>query len=190
MGANAGARVAIGHEHVLAILLISTLAVLASISDKFLTVDNILNQGRLMTEVALVALPMTFVIVTGGIDLSVGSIMGLAAIVLGYAWKNLGVPLELAVGRLPMQLPDLGEAEPRQIFDARVELDERTGQSLREHGAHGGLARASQAEQRHESTRRRQQRRRRERERGRDLGHAAERGVALPRLDLRQKTLG
>jgi rhamnose transport system permease protein len=71
--------------------------VLALQSDRFLTVDNLLNQGRLMTEIGLVALPMTFVIVTGGIDLSVGSIMGLCAIVLGYSWKNLGLPLEVAI---------------------------------------------------------------------------------------------
>jgi rhamnose transport system permease protein len=47
--------------------------------------------------VGLVALPMTFIIITAGIDLSVGSIMGLCAIVLGVAWKNLGLPLELAI---------------------------------------------------------------------------------------------
>jgi rhamnose transport system permease protein len=53
-------------------------------------VENLLNQGRLMAEVGLVALAMTFVIVTGGIDLSVGSILGLTAILLGVFWKNLG----------------------------------------------------------------------------------------------------
>jgi rhamnose transport system permease protein len=50
-----------------------------------------------MAEVGLVALPMTFIIITAGIDLSVGSIMGLCAIVLGVTWKNLGLPLELAI---------------------------------------------------------------------------------------------
>jgi rhamnose transport system permease protein len=40
---------------------------------------------------------MTFVIITGGIDLSVGSIVGLCAIALGYSWKNLGVPLPGAI---------------------------------------------------------------------------------------------
>src|SRR5574337_1233360 len=59
--------------------------------------DNLLNQGRLMAEIGLIALPMTFVIVTGGIDLSVGVIVGLCAIVLGYSWKNLGFPLPLAI---------------------------------------------------------------------------------------------
>ena len=60
-----------------AVLLVAALIVLARQSDEFFTADNLLNQGRLMAEVGLVALPMTFVIVTGGIDLSVGSIFGL-----------------------------------------------------------------------------------------------------------------
>ena len=87
----------IRHEMVLAAILIVAIALLGVLSDKFLTADNVLNQGRLMTEVALVALPMTFIIITGGIDLSVGSVMGLAAIMLGYSWKNFGFPLELAI---------------------------------------------------------------------------------------------
>jgi rhamnose transport system permease protein len=85
------------HEGVLVVILIAALAVLALQSEQFLTTDNLLNQGRLMAEVGLVALPMTFIIVTGGIDLSVGSMLGLSAIVLGYAWKNLGLPLEAAI---------------------------------------------------------------------------------------------
>ena len=66
-------------------------------TDRFLTTDNLLNQGRLVAEIGLVALPMTFIIITGGIDLSVGSIMGLCAILLGVLWKNLGLPLEAAI---------------------------------------------------------------------------------------------
>lgn len=85
------------HELLLLIVLVLVVGFLAVGTDKFLTVDNMLNQGRLMTEVALVALPMTFIIITGGIDLSVGSIMGLAAIMLGVAWKNFGLPLELVI---------------------------------------------------------------------------------------------
>ena len=87
----------IGHEIVLAVILLVSLVVLATQTDRFLTTGNLLNQGRLMAEVGLVALPMTFIIITGGIDLSVGSIMGLCAIVLGVAWQNLGLPLELAI---------------------------------------------------------------------------------------------
>jgi rhamnose transport system permease protein len=87
----------LGHEGVLAAILIGALIVLATLTDRFLTTDNLLNQGRLVAEIGLVALPMTFIIITGGIDLSVGSIMGLCAILLGVLWKNLGLPLELAI---------------------------------------------------------------------------------------------
>ena len=85
------------HETILALLLVVVLFLLAQQSDRFFTGANILNQGRLMTEVGLIALPMTFVIVTGGIDLSVGSILGLCAIMLGVFWQNLGIPLPMAM---------------------------------------------------------------------------------------------
>lgn len=85
------------HEAVLSTILLLALLVLAFFSDQFLTLENLLNQGRLMTEVGLIALPMTYIIVTGGIDLSVGSIMGLCAILLGVAWKGIGLPLEGAI---------------------------------------------------------------------------------------------
>ncbi len=85
------------HETILALLTVAALIALAMLSDKFFTTSNLLNQGRLMSEVGLVALAMTFVIVTGGIDLSVGSILGLTAILLGVFWKNVGMPLPLAM---------------------------------------------------------------------------------------------
>jgi rhamnose transport system permease protein len=85
------------HETVLAALVCLALAILAFLSDRFFTPENLLNQGRLMSEVGLVALAMTFVIVTGGIDLSVGSILGLSAILLGVFWHNVGLPLPAAI---------------------------------------------------------------------------------------------
>jgi rhamnose transport system permease protein len=85
------------HETLLAVILILALIGLGWTNDQFLTLDNLLNQGRLMTEIGLIALPMTFVIITGGIDLSVGAIVGLCAILLGVSWKNWGLPLPLAV---------------------------------------------------------------------------------------------
>lgn len=91
------AKKLIRHETILALLVIVALFVLDRQSDRFFTASNLFNQGRLMTEVGLIALIMTFVIVTGGIDLSVGSIVGMTAIVLGVFWKNLGLPLPLAI---------------------------------------------------------------------------------------------
>jgi rhamnose transport system permease protein len=89
-------RSLIRHETFLAILLVLALVVLSWQSDRFFTVANLLNQGRLMTETGLIAIAMTFVIATGGIDRSVGSILGLTAILTGVFWKNLGVPLPAA----------------------------------------------------------------------------------------------
>lgn len=85
------------HETILAVILVAALALLTAENERFLTAANLLNQGRLLTEVGLIAVVMTFVIVTGGIDLSVGSILGLCAILLGEFWKTLGLPLGLAI---------------------------------------------------------------------------------------------
>lgn len=90
-------RALLRHETFLALLLGVVLIVLAYQSDRFFTVANLLNQGRLMTEIGLIAIAMTFVIATGGIDLSVGSILGLVAILLGVFWQNVGLPLPLAM---------------------------------------------------------------------------------------------
>jgi rhamnose transport system permease protein len=84
-------------ETILFIILIAGVFLLSLQSDAFLTPENLLNQGRLAAEVALIALPMTLIIITGGIDLSVGSIVGLSAICLGVAWQDWGLPLELAI---------------------------------------------------------------------------------------------
>ena len=87
----------ISQEGVLFLIMLASVLFLATRTDKFLTVENLLQQGRFMAEVGLIAIPMTYIIITGGIDLSVGSILGLTAIVLGWTWQELGFPLELAI---------------------------------------------------------------------------------------------
>jgi rhamnose transport system permease protein len=99
-GSELGARLQgllLRQETILFLILIAGVGLMSLLSDVFLTPENMLNQGRLATEFALLALPMTLVIITGGIDLSVGSIAGLTAIMLGVAWMNWGWPLELAI---------------------------------------------------------------------------------------------
>src|SRR5260370_39114225 len=58
--------------------LIST--ALALSTDRFLTLANLLDVGRRVSVINIIALGMTFVIVTGGIDLSVGSVVALAGV--------------------------------------------------------------------------------------------------------------
>jgi rhamnose transport system permease protein len=90
-------RILVRQETILFIILVVGVLLLSLQSDVFLTPENLLKQGMLSTEVALIALPMTLIIITGGIDLSVGSIMGLVSVMLGVAWYNWGLPLELAI---------------------------------------------------------------------------------------------
>ena len=84
-------------ETVLLGVLVIVMIVLSRTSDRFLTAANLVNQTRFLTEVALLAVPMTFIIILGGIDLSVGSMLALSAIVLGFSWQSFGLPLWLAV---------------------------------------------------------------------------------------------
>jgi rhamnose transport system permease protein len=87
----------LSQEGILFLILVLVISFLSQRSDAFLTPRNLLNQGRLMSEVGLVALPMTFIIITAGIDLSVGSILGLCAILLGVLWQGFGIPLGLVI---------------------------------------------------------------------------------------------
>lgn len=63
----------------------------------FLTAQNLLNVGVQAAVVAILAFGMTFVIVSGGIDLSVGSVAALSAVVGGVAAAAAGLPGVLAV---------------------------------------------------------------------------------------------
>lgn len=99
-GANLGRQLRatfLSQEGVLFILLLVAVVFLTSLNENLLSRQNLLNQSRLLSEAGLVALPMTFIIITGGIDLSVGSILGLSAILVGYSWHNLGLPLGVAI---------------------------------------------------------------------------------------------
>ncbi len=58
----------------------------------FLTVTNLINVGVQAATVAILAFGMTFVIVTAGIDLSVGAVAALSAMVSAHMWTNAGLP--------------------------------------------------------------------------------------------------
>ena len=66
--------------------------VFALMSDKYLAPDNIILMIKHVAMNAILALGMLVVILNGGIDLSVGSIVGLAGIVSGYALQGINVP--------------------------------------------------------------------------------------------------
>ena len=71
-------------------------AVLWALTPHFLTVSNLLNVAQQTSINAIVAVGMTFVIISGGIDLSVGSIVALSGVVLGSLLQG-GQPLAVAL---------------------------------------------------------------------------------------------
>jgi len=62
----------------------------------FLTVSNLLNVAEQATIIAIIAVGMTFVIITAGIDLSVGSVLAFAGVVMASVLHQ-GVPLTVAL---------------------------------------------------------------------------------------------
>ena len=64
------------------IALVVLVAILSVADDTFLTPRNLSNLARQITFVGIVGVGMTMVILIGGIDLSVGSVVGLSAIVV------------------------------------------------------------------------------------------------------------
>jgi ribose/xylose/arabinose/galactoside ABC-type transport system permease subunit len=83
-------------ERVLLGVLLTSVMVLAWLSDVFLTMDNLLRSTRFAAEIGLLAIPMTMIIISRGIDLSIASNMALSAMTMGLLWQG-GVPIWLAV---------------------------------------------------------------------------------------------
>jgi rhamnose transport system permease protein len=88
---------ALRREAVLLLLLFAEMAAMHSLSPLFLTPDNLIEVLRQSAEIGLIALAMTLVIITAGIDLSVGSIVGLSAMMMGMLWEDARLPLSFAV---------------------------------------------------------------------------------------------
>ncbi|WP_026369336.1 ABC transporter permease [Kallotenue papyrolyticum] len=90
-------RLARRPEAGIALVLLILMAVLGLATRSFLTADNLFGIVRNYSDIAISALGMTMVIITGGIDLSVGSIMALAGLVAALAVTSWGLPVPLAI---------------------------------------------------------------------------------------------
>jgi len=74
-------------------------AALTILSDRFLTVSNIVNVLRQSTINGIIAIGMTYVILTAGIDLSVGAVLALCTVVTAdLLQQEVGVPLAVSGG--------------------------------------------------------------------------------------------
>lgn len=76
--------------------LLGLVLVLWILTPHFLTVSNLLNVAQQTSINAIIAVGLTFVIITAGIDLSVGSIVAFSGVVLASALQA-AVPLPIAL---------------------------------------------------------------------------------------------
>jgi len=112
-------RFAKPHLLVLAVLLALEVSIFSVIGTNFASRDNLLLIPRHSVELGLLALALTPVIVTGGIDLSVGSLMGLCAVLFGKLWRDAGLPpwaagmITIAIGGLAGLLNAVLITKPR-----------------------------------------------------------------------------
>jgi rhamnose transport system permease protein len=84
------------HETVLFAILALQWLYFDSVGRRFGTLDNSFDILRHSVEIGLLALTMTPIILTGGIDLSVGSLLGLCAILFGKLWRDAHLPIWLS----------------------------------------------------------------------------------------------
>src|SRR3712207_376359 len=77
--------------------LIVVFVVLSIASPEFLTADNLFNVGSQTAVVAVIAVGMTLVIITAGIDLSVGSVAALSGVLGVMMMADAGLPVPVAI---------------------------------------------------------------------------------------------
>jgi len=88
----------IGQQRILVAAVVVEIAVFSAIAQNFFTAANFFEVLRFSVELGLLALALTPIIITGGIDLSVGSMMGLAAVLFGAASRDWHLPVVAAAG--------------------------------------------------------------------------------------------
>lgn len=82
-------------KHITFVVLCLLLIISSIVSPQFLTARNIFNLLRQNAGTTIVSMGMLMVILTGGIDLSVGSVTALSAVLLAYLMQTMSFPLAL-----------------------------------------------------------------------------------------------
>ncbi|RMD73112.1 MAG: ABC transporter permease [Chloroflexi bacterium] len=93
---NAKLRRLLSWEGLLLVILLVIAIINVNLAPAYLSLNNQINLFQLSIEKIIVALVMTFIIINGEIDLSVASVMGLAACVVAVLFDR-GVPMEMAI---------------------------------------------------------------------------------------------
>ena len=102
---------------------------LSLLSPHFLKTTNLLNLLDQSVVTGIVSIGMTFVILTGGIDLSVGSVVGLTGVILGLSLHQFPIPVAIALAVLVG-----GRDRPRFWAADRLFRSRRVRDHARRHG--------------------------------------------------------
>jgi ribose/xylose/arabinose/galactoside ABC-type transport system permease subunit/ABC-type sugar transport system substrate-binding protein len=84
-------------EWALLVALLVEVFFFAAVAPNFFTWSNLFEVLRFSVELGLLSIALTPIIIAGGIDLSVGSIVGLTAVVFGIAWRDAHLSVSLSV---------------------------------------------------------------------------------------------
>jgi ribose/xylose/arabinose/galactoside ABC-type transport system permease subunit/ABC-type sugar transport system substrate-binding protein len=84
-------------DRVLLLALLAEAAVFSVLAPGFFTLANFFEVLRFSVELGLLSLALTPILIAGGIDLSVGSTVGLTAVVFGLVWQGGHLPIALAI---------------------------------------------------------------------------------------------
>jgi len=95
-------------------------AFLAFATDSFLSFRNFLNILDQITVLGIMAVGMTFVILIGGIDLSVGSVLALSMMVLGFLNVEADLPMSIAICGALLAAAVTGAASGLMITEFKV----------------------------------------------------------------------
>jgi ribose transport system permease protein len=101
------------------LVIIALWVILAILSPYFFTYHNMFNLARQTAVTAILSVGMTFVIISGGIDLSVGSIVGVSSVLVSLLMVN-GWPISLAILVTLLISCILGLITGVAIYDAKV----------------------------------------------------------------------
>ncbi len=79
------------------VFLVAVVIIFSIIAPNFLSVANLINILRQVSIFGIVVIGVTMVMIGGGMDLSVGGIMAVVGMVMGYCMVNVGLPIPVAV---------------------------------------------------------------------------------------------
>ncbi|MEG0639262.1 MAG: ABC transporter permease [Clostridia bacterium] len=83
-------------ESCLVLIILLEFVIFGTLNPKFLNIGRLFNSLNQFIPVCVISLFVTFVMITGGIDIQAGSIVGLTSIMVGVLWKDAGLNIFVA----------------------------------------------------------------------------------------------